>query len=79
MPYFKKRHELRAQQKAEQLGPYIEKAMSRVPPLPKLDTIPEVDAYPVLMKKLGGQTEEWPPRGTTLLEYLGAARKQRED
>ncbi|MFQ5933347.1 MAG: LLM class flavin-dependent oxidoreductase [Dehalococcoidia bacterium] len=79
LPDFKKRHEISAQRKAEELGPHIEMAMGRIPPLIKMDKIPPVDAYPVLMKKLGIKTEEWPPKGTTLLEYLGAARKRQEE
>ena len=53
MPEFKARHAARQQRKAEELAPYIEAAMQRMPPLPTLDPVPAVDAYPVMMQKLG--------------------------
>ena len=52
-PEFKQRHQQRAAAKAEELAPYIAKAMSKLPPIAKLDPVPEVDSYPVMMQKLG--------------------------
>jgi len=53
LPAFKARHAARQQRKAEELAPYIETAMQRMPPLPTLNPVPEVDAYPVMMQKMG--------------------------
>lgn len=75
-PGFKERHEERERKKAEELAPFIEAAMARVSPIPEPKTKTPVDSYPVLLKKLGKQFEEWPPKGTSLLEYLGARSKK---
>jgi len=58
LPDFKTRHASRQQRKLDELGPYIEKALSRMPPLPQLDPVPPVDSYPVLMQKLGEQVTD---------------------
>jgi alkanesulfonate monooxygenase SsuD/methylene tetrahydromethanopterin reductase-like flavin-dependent oxidoreductase (luciferase family) len=58
LPDFKARHARQAQRKAEELAPYIEKAMQRIPPLPVLDPVPAVDSYPVMMQKVGEQVTE---------------------
>jgi alkanesulfonate monooxygenase SsuD/methylene tetrahydromethanopterin reductase-like flavin-dependent oxidoreductase (luciferase family) len=58
LPDFKARHAAQAQRKAEELAPYVEKAMQRMPPLPVLDPVPEVDSYPVMMQKVGEQVTE---------------------
>ena len=50
-PAFRERHEARARRKAEELAPYIEKAMSKIPPLEEMNPVPEVDSYPVMMQK----------------------------
>ncbi len=57
-PAFKERHEARARKKAEELAPYIEKAMQHVPKIEQLDPIPEVDSYPVMMQKLHQPVDE---------------------
>src|SRR5262249_50213795 len=51
-PGFKERHDARVKRKAEQLAPYIEKAMAKIPPLPEMREVPEVDSYPVMMQKM---------------------------
>ncbi|MCX8072706.1 MAG: LLM class flavin-dependent oxidoreductase [Candidatus Binatia bacterium] len=53
LPDFKERHEQRAKRKAEELAPYIARAMEKVPPIAKLDPVPPVESYPVLLQKLG--------------------------
>jgi alkanesulfonate monooxygenase SsuD/methylene tetrahydromethanopterin reductase-like flavin-dependent oxidoreductase (luciferase family) len=58
MPGFKERHEARVRRKAEHLAPYVEKAMARVPPLTPLDPVPAVEAYPVMIQKMGEQVTE---------------------
>jgi alkanesulfonate monooxygenase SsuD/methylene tetrahydromethanopterin reductase-like flavin-dependent oxidoreductase (luciferase family) len=52
-PEFKANHAARLARKAEELGPYIEKANARIPPIAPLDPVPEVDSYPVMMQKMG--------------------------
>jgi alkanesulfonate monooxygenase SsuD/methylene tetrahydromethanopterin reductase-like flavin-dependent oxidoreductase (luciferase family) len=58
LPGFQERHPERARRKAAELAPYIEQAMSRVPPLPAPDPGPPVDAYPVMAQKAKGETGE---------------------
>lgn len=58
LPDFKKRHEARQKRKMEELGPYIEKALSRIPPLTPMDPVPEVESYPVLMQRLGAEVNQ---------------------
>jgi len=58
LPDFKARHAARAKRKAEELAPYVEKATSRIPPLERLDPVPPVDSYPVMMQKLGAQVDD---------------------
>jgi alkanesulfonate monooxygenase SsuD/methylene tetrahydromethanopterin reductase-like flavin-dependent oxidoreductase (luciferase family) len=53
LPDFKERHERRMRAKAEELAPYIERAMQKVPPIEKLDPVPPVESYPVLLQKAG--------------------------
>ncbi|HUI24831.1 MAG TPA: LLM class flavin-dependent oxidoreductase [Candidatus Kryptonia bacterium] len=57
-PGFKERHDARARRKAEELAPYIEKAMHKIPPLPEMATVPEVESYPVMMQRLGAQVDD---------------------
>jgi alkanesulfonate monooxygenase SsuD/methylene tetrahydromethanopterin reductase-like flavin-dependent oxidoreductase (luciferase family) len=51
-PDFAERHAARAQRKAEELAPYVERAMAKIPPLAQMDPVPEVDSYPVMMQKM---------------------------
>jgi len=53
LPDFKERHERRMRAKTQELAPYIEKAMQKVPPIEKLDPVPPVESYPVLLQKAG--------------------------
>jgi len=53
LPAFKARHAARQQRKAEELAPYIQAAMQRMPALPALEPVPPVDAYPVMIQKMG--------------------------
>ena len=68
MPDFKARHDARVRRKAEELAPYIEKAMQRIPPLPEMKDVPEVESYPVLMQRLGAQIDD-----TTIGKKLSAS------
>ena len=47
LPEFKVRHEIYAAQKAERLGPAIEKALTKIPPIDKPKSTP-FEAYPLL-------------------------------
>jgi alkanesulfonate monooxygenase SsuD/methylene tetrahydromethanopterin reductase-like flavin-dependent oxidoreductase (luciferase family) len=58
MPGFKERHDARAQKKAEELAPYIAKAMEKMPPLNEMTDVPPVESYPVLMQKTGTDMEQ---------------------
>jgi hypothetical protein len=62
-PAFQARHEARAQYKAERLAPSVARAVNRIPPLPTVDPVPPVDAYPVLQQKLTGQPPAPDPQG----------------
>ncbi len=53
MPAFKERHETQQQRKAERLAPAIERALQGIPALPELESVPPLDAYPVLAAKTG--------------------------
>jgi alkanesulfonate monooxygenase SsuD/methylene tetrahydromethanopterin reductase-like flavin-dependent oxidoreductase (luciferase family) len=57
-PEFKARHVQRAARKAEELAPYVERAMQKVPPIARLDPVPSVESYPVLMQRLGEQVTD---------------------
>src|SRR6185503_20626399 len=50
LPEFQERHVRRAKQKAEDLAPYIEKANQKIPPLPVMNPVPPVEAYPVMVQ-----------------------------
>jgi len=56
-PAFKERHAARLERKRRELAPYVEQAMSRIPPLPEMNPVPEVDSYPVMMQKMGAQVD----------------------
>src|SRR4029453_14580935 len=47
LPDFKARHDARARQKAEELAPYVEKALARIPPLDQVAEVEPVESYPV--------------------------------
>jgi alkanesulfonate monooxygenase SsuD/methylene tetrahydromethanopterin reductase-like flavin-dependent oxidoreductase (luciferase family) len=67
-PGFKERHDARARRKAEELAPYIEKAMQKIAPLPDPKDLPEIESYPVLMQRLGAQVDD-----TTIGKKLSAS------
>ncbi len=70
LPAFKQRHEARARHKAEQLAPFIERAMKRIPPLEAPREIAPVAAYPVQMRPPNGQ--ETPAGGENeILKAIG--------
>jgi alkanesulfonate monooxygenase SsuD/methylene tetrahydromethanopterin reductase-like flavin-dependent oxidoreductase (luciferase family) len=46
LPAFEARHEARERRKREELAPYIEKALAKVPPLEEPRELPQVKAYP---------------------------------
>jgi len=70
-PEFKARHTQRAARKAEELAPYVEKAMQKVTPVRRLDPVPPVESYPVLMQRLGEQVTD-----TTIGQKLAASTAQ---
>ena len=53
MPAFRERHATHQQRKAERLAPSIESALQRVPALPRVESAPPLDAYPVLAARAG--------------------------
>jgi len=61
MPEFRDRHDARARRKAEELAPYVEKAMARIPPLSPANDEP-IESYPVLMSRLGVDITQLPQR-----------------
>jgi alkanesulfonate monooxygenase SsuD/methylene tetrahydromethanopterin reductase-like flavin-dependent oxidoreductase (luciferase family) len=76
MPDFTARHAARARQKAEDLAPYVEKALARMPPLEPMREVPEIDAYPVMMQKAGVDISQLVPTpGQRLNEALHGGRK----
>ena len=60
MPEFKARHDARAKKKAEELAPYVAKAMAKIPPLDPNAKIEEIESYPVLMARLGVEISQLP-------------------
>ncbi len=58
LPEFKARHDERARRKAEELAPYVARALERMPPLEPMRDVPEIDAYPILMQKTGADMSQ---------------------
>jgi alkanesulfonate monooxygenase SsuD/methylene tetrahydromethanopterin reductase-like flavin-dependent oxidoreductase (luciferase family) len=56
LPEFKEAHEAQARRKADELAPYVAKAMSRIPPLEEAASEP-VESYPVMMQRLGANVD----------------------
>jgi alkanesulfonate monooxygenase SsuD/methylene tetrahydromethanopterin reductase-like flavin-dependent oxidoreductase (luciferase family) len=72
LPGFKERHDASMQRKAEELAPYVERALARMPPLETLETVPEVESYPVLMQRAGVDMEQlMRTQGPSLTNALG--------
>ena len=61
LPEFLERNEERKRRKAEELAPYIEKALAHVPPIEEAPGEP-IEAYPVLWDRLGVDAQEWGAR-----------------
>jgi alkanesulfonate monooxygenase SsuD/methylene tetrahydromethanopterin reductase-like flavin-dependent oxidoreductase (luciferase family) len=59
MPDFKARQAAHDQKKQQDLAPYIEKAMAKIPPLEAVEPGP-IESYPVLMSKLGVDMSQLP-------------------
>ena len=71
MPAFKDRHDQHQRRKAERLAPAIERAMQRVPDLPKVGSLPPLDAYPVLAAKDGlSEQPERPTEGDNIVTAI---------
>jgi alkanesulfonate monooxygenase SsuD/methylene tetrahydromethanopterin reductase-like flavin-dependent oxidoreductase (luciferase family) len=62
MPDFKTRHDARERRKAEELAPYVEKAMARIPPLDQAAEVEPIESYPVLMSRLGVDITQLPKK-----------------
>jgi alkanesulfonate monooxygenase SsuD/methylene tetrahydromethanopterin reductase-like flavin-dependent oxidoreductase (luciferase family) len=78
LPDFKARHEARARRKAEELAPYVGKALARMPPLEDVADVAPVESYPVLMQKLGVDMQELMARqGRSLATTLEEVRTRR--
>jgi alkanesulfonate monooxygenase SsuD/methylene tetrahydromethanopterin reductase-like flavin-dependent oxidoreductase (luciferase family) len=78
LPDFKARHEARARRKAEELAPYVARALERMPPLETPAELPPVESYPVLMQKLGVDMEElMATHGPSLATTLDDWRRKR--
>jgi alkanesulfonate monooxygenase SsuD/methylene tetrahydromethanopterin reductase-like flavin-dependent oxidoreductase (luciferase family) len=58
MPGFKERHDARRKKKADELAPYVAKAIEKMPPLNEMTEVPPVESYPVLMQKTGTDMEQ---------------------
>jgi alkanesulfonate monooxygenase SsuD/methylene tetrahydromethanopterin reductase-like flavin-dependent oxidoreductase (luciferase family) len=58
LPPFKERHAARAARKAQELAPYVEQSLSRIPPPRSTAPPPPVDAYPVLAQKSRGEAPQ---------------------
>ena len=60
MPDFKARHDAAARKKAEDLAPYVEKALAKIPPLDDAPAVAPIESYPVLMQRLGVDVSQLP-------------------
>ena len=60
MPDFKARHDAHERAKQEELAPYVEKALAKIPTLEEPDDLQAVESYPVLMSRLGTDMSELP-------------------
>jgi alkanesulfonate monooxygenase SsuD/methylene tetrahydromethanopterin reductase-like flavin-dependent oxidoreductase (luciferase family) len=62
LPEFQDRHAGRELHKTEMLAPYVDRAMSRVPPLPSAKPVLPVESYPVLFRNGSSKAERLPAR-----------------
>lgn len=60
MPDFKARHDAQAKQRADELAPFVAKAMEKIPPLDTTATVKPIESYPVLMQRLGVDITQLP-------------------
>ena len=73
MPEFAERESVRESEKSRRLEPAIQSARSRIPPIAPMKRVPEVESYPVLMERLGVESEGDSARnGASVLSLLGA-------
>jgi alkanesulfonate monooxygenase SsuD/methylene tetrahydromethanopterin reductase-like flavin-dependent oxidoreductase (luciferase family) len=78
LPGFKERHDARTRRKAEELAPWVAKALERIPPLEEPGEVPPVESYPVLMQKLGVDMQQlMEARGASIATSLEELRKKR--
>jgi hypothetical protein len=83
VPGIRERHAAREKKKQEELAPYIETAMARVPPLDERTPVPVVEAYPKLWEKNGlVDTSSFTPKrsvGATAMwkMHVGGTTKQK--
>ncbi len=80
MPDFKARHDDRMRRKAEELAPYVEKAMAKIPPLDEPSDVELVESYPVLMSRLGVDISQLPQRrqmGPAVTQIAAELEKQK--
>jgi len=61
LPEFKEREAKREINKQNDLGPFVEKALSRVQTLEQMKEVPPVEAYPLVWKKQSTEIEEQIP------------------
>lgn len=71
MPAFKARHAGLAREKAGRLAAAIDRAHARIPPLPEMASVAEIDAYPVAKRKRGEAVPAH-PMGASIFSLLGA-------
>jgi alkanesulfonate monooxygenase SsuD/methylene tetrahydromethanopterin reductase-like flavin-dependent oxidoreductase (luciferase family) len=77
MPDFKARDAAQAKQKADELAPYIAKALAKIPPLDPAAEVSPIESYPVLMQKLGVGIQDLPSQramGPGVQDALDAGR-----
>ncbi len=73
MPEFAERESVREAEKARRLEPATQAARSRIPPMAPMKRVPKVESYPVLMERLGLESEGDSARnGASILSLLGA-------
>ena len=72
MPEFAERDAKRESEKARRLESSVRAAENRIPEIAPMEAVPEVESYPVLMEKLGVETEDTARNGASLLSLLGA-------
>ncbi len=72
MPEFAERERAREKAKAERLAPFIQAAERRISRAQPMESVPQVESYPVLMEKLGTPQEDRSQNGASIFSLLGA-------